>query len=229
MTEGRDPGGLLSDHATANGHAFDTLSALIMPRRLLAALTAAIRPFACICEKSAVTTLDAASGSLDLGGTKLSANRILVAAGVDTPEVLRRLGVATEAVPTITGVKGQAALLRPGRPLPADLPMVYGDGLYLVPHADGTIGLGSTSEKSWADPLTTDARLDDLVAKALVLCPLLKGAVMVERWAQLRPKGPTANPVVGRVAEGIAAASGGYKTGLALAPSMAREALSLLA
>jgi glycine oxidase len=48
------------------------------------------------------------------------------------------------------GVKGQAAVLK------CDLrgqPQLYAEGLHIVPHADGTVAVGSTSERQWDDPV----------------------------------------------------------------------------
>ncbi|MBL9059391.1 MAG: FAD-binding oxidoreductase, partial [Mangrovicoccus sp.] len=52
------------------------------------------------------------------------------------------------------GVKGQAALLAVDR---RDAPQIYADGLHIVPHADGTVAIGSTSERVFDDPAATDS------------------------------------------------------------------------
>ena len=55
------------------------------------------------------------------------------------------------------GVKGQAvAVYLPGY---ATQPQLFIDGLHIVPHADGTIAIGSTTENHWTD-LATDAQAD---------------------------------------------------------------------
>jgi glycine oxidase len=43
-------------------------------------------------------------------------------------------------------VKGQAALL--DADAPADLPLVYHDGVYVIAHDDGHVAVGSTSENA---------------------------------------------------------------------------------
>ncbi|MCP1197872.1 FAD-dependent oxidoreductase [Notoacmeibacter sp. MSK16QG-6] len=228
VRDGSDPWNALSKEATPFGYAVDTLSAVVAPRKLLAALRASIAGWVTFYERSHPVRWDAAAAKLDLSRGRLTAKALLIAAGAGTGELLTALGLKRSETPTIIGVKGQGALLRPAVPFPLDMPMIYGDGVYLVPHADGMIGLGSTTEKSWANPYTTDEKLDHLVDKANTLCPWLDNAAVLERWANLRPKGPTANPVVGAVGQHAVMASGGYKTGLAFAPSMARQALEIL-
>jgi glycine oxidase len=71
------------------------------------------------------------------------------------------------------GVKGQAALL--DRDL-RDLPQLYADGLHVVPHVDGTVAVGSTSERDWDDPTATDTQLDEVIARARAACPALRDA-----------------------------------------------------
>jgi acetaldehyde dehydrogenase (acetylating) len=44
-------------------------------------------------------------------------------------------------------VKGQAALLDAGAP--ADLPLVYHDGVYVLVHQNGLVAVGSTSEREF--------------------------------------------------------------------------------
>ena len=62
-----------------------------------------------------------------------------------------------------TGVKGQAALLRHDA---GAVPQVFAGGVHVVPHADGTVAIGSTSERDYDDPRSTDAQLDQVIAAA---------------------------------------------------------------
>jgi glycine/D-amino acid oxidase-like deaminating enzyme len=121
------------------------------------------------------------------------------------------------------GVKGQAALLAaPGASHAADRPMIYTDGLYIVPHADGTVAVGSTSETSYQDPHATDARLDALIDRARRISPALRDAPVLERWAGLRPRAPRPDPMLGPLPghPRVLAATGGFKTGFGLAPAV---------
>ena len=69
----------------------------------------------------------------------------------------------------------QATLLGFAAP---DAPQVFADGLHIVPHADGTVAIGSTSERDAVTP-GPDAQLDALIARAVAICPALAGAEQV--------------------------------------------------
>ena len=61
---------------------------------------------------------------------------------------------------------------------------------------DGTVAVGSTSERDVADT-TTDAQLDALIARAQAICPALAGAEVIDRWAGVRPRALSRAPLVG--------------------------------
>ncbi len=118
------------------------------------------------------------------------------------------------------GVKGQAALLALDR---RDAPQIFADGVHIVPHADGTVAIGSTSERVFDDPAATDAALDALLERAVAVCPALSGAPVIERWAGVRPRSrsraPMLGPWPGRPGHFIA--NGGFKIGFGIAPKVA--------
>jgi len=60
------------------------------------------------------------------------------------------------------GVKGQALLLDFTAPA---APQLFADALHIVPHADGTVAVGSTSERAFDDPQSVDAQLDAVYAR----------------------------------------------------------------
>ncbi len=172
----------------------DTLAARLNPRETLAALTAALRG-------AGVKVAPEGSG----------AGTVIHATGV----------TGLEAAGLGRGVKGQALLLAHAAP---DRPQVFADGLHIVPHADGTTAVGSTSEIAWDDPTATDAQLDALRARAVALVPELAGAPVVARWAALRPRADTRQPVLGPWPgrPGHILANGAFKIGFGLAPGVAR-------
>jgi glycine/D-amino acid oxidase-like deaminating enzyme len=115
------------------------------------------------------------------------------------------------------GVKGQAALLS----LDArDRPQLFADAIHIVPHGDGTVAVGSTSEREWDAPATTDALLDDVLARALAAFPVLQGARVIERWAGVRPRAVSRAPLLGVHPRhpGQFIANGGFKIGFGIAP-----------
>lgn len=124
------------------------------------------------------------------------------------------------------GQKGQAAVL--GCDM-GSAPQIYIDGLHVVPHADGTVAVGSTSEGTWqADG--PDAQLDALIARVRALVPALKDAPVLPRWAGIRPRTASRMPLLGPhpTRAGVFLANGGFKIGIGLAPIVGRVMADLV-
>ena len=184
----------------------DTLSARLHPARACAALAAAVR---------------AAGGEV-------------VAEAEDAGAVIHATGwrglhtYANDAGrPSGTGIKGQAAVLGLDR---RGLPQLYAGGLHVVPHADGTVAIGSTTERDWDEEAATDAALDDVVARARALVPALADAPVLHRWAGVRPRARTRAPMLGAWPgrPGHWIANGGFKIGFAVAPLAAERLADLI-
>ncbi|MCX8508478.1 MAG: FAD-dependent oxidoreductase, partial [Rhodobacteraceae bacterium] len=145
---------------------FDTLSARLHPRRAVQALAGAIRA---------------------LGGRITEGNQPLNGADGLPPADLFTCGAVIWATgypglvalsadlghPCGGGVKGQAALLACDA---AHQPQLFTEGLHIVPHLDATVAIGSTSERAWDRPDSTDDQLDALIARARAACPMLRAA-----------------------------------------------------
>ncbi|MGL4406349.1 MAG: NAD(P)/FAD-dependent oxidoreductase, partial [Notoacmeibacter sp.] len=206
------------------GVAFDTLAARLDPRSMCQLLAKAVENNADFLFGAQVKAVLSDRSILLNDANRIVSNHILITTGINSfsllePLVERKTGV---------GVKGQSALLRPAKPIkPADLPVIYADGLYIIAHENGLIAVGSTSENQWNHEASTDAQLDELLVKARTICPLLRDAETVERWAGVRPKHESRDPVVAELAEapGIIVATGGFKISFAVAHLMAREAI----
>ena len=185
----------------------DTLSALIHPRRACASLTAAIK-----ARGGDVTTQ-----ANDDGGA------ILWATG------WKGLGDLNTAFGKLmgTGVKGQAAFLHHEA---AGRSQIFAGGIHFVPHQDGTVAIGSTSEREFSDPHSTDQMLDDVVRRAMELMPVLKGARIVERWAGVRPRAKSRAPLLGAWPDRTDhfVANGGFKIGFGVAPMVAQTMCDLI-
>ncbi|GGH33786.1 Glycine/D-amino acid oxidase [Cribrihabitans marinus] len=186
--------------ASPTGHVIrDTLSARMHPRRACAALVAA---------------LDARGVSVQTEGR--DAGQVLHATGIaGLTELNDALGRNVGA-----GIKGQAALLRFDA---GEVPQIFADGVHIVPHADGTLAIGSTSERDYDDPASTDAALDAVIDKAVSALPLLHGAEVIERWAGIRPRTRSRAPMLGAhpLHPGQFIANGGFKIGFGMAPKVA--------
>ena len=178
---------------------------------------------------AAVQSIDAGASRVKLAdGTLIGYGDLLVAAGVGSFPLLEAIGPALRK-PLGRGVKGQAALLK--LDMPADLPLLYLDGLYVVPHEGGQVAIGSTSENTFEDPFSTDPQLDALIASARELAPMLKDAEVLERWAGLRPKAVDRDPMVGPHPDHphVHALTGGFKVSFGIAHRLADAALDSIA
>ena len=219
--------GWLRPEAGLSGFVHDTLAGRVFPRALVAALKAALAtmPWVSIRVGADVAAIDAPRKALLLtNGESLPYGACIVAAGVASFPLLESLGPAL-AKPLGQPVKGQAALLKADAD-PA-MPVIYLDGLYIVVHEGGHVAIGSTSETRFAEPFTTDAQLDDLIARARDLVPALQDAPVVERWAGLRPKAIDRDPMIGPHPDypDVLALTGGFKVSFGLAHELAAAVL----
>lgn len=178
----------------------DSLSARITPRRACESLASAIR-----------------SRGGDIAMDAPNAGTVVWATGWQGLQALSgALGAKVG-----DGVKGQALLLR--QKAPPDAPQILSGGLHIVPHADGTVAVGSTTEQEFETPSETDAQLDDLLDRAVAALPILHGAEVVHRWAGVRPRAKTRSPMLGAWPgrPGHFVANGGFKIGFGVAPKVA--------
>ncbi|MBU2992562.1 FAD-dependent oxidoreductase [Octadecabacter sp. 1_MG-2023] len=120
------------------------------------------------------------------------------------------------------GIKGQAVLLDYDA---RTEPQLFVDGLHIIPHADGTTAIGSTTEREFDDPESTDAQCDALVAKAREYVPALSEMTEIRRWAGVRPRARTRAPMLGNhpFRDGEFIANGGFKIGFGMAPLAAEK------
>lgn len=195
--------------ASASGYVIrDTLTARMHPRRACAALVAALRE---------------AGGEVAEAGAE--EGRVLWATGVADLEAI------SAARPRVfgNGIKGQGASLRVTSDL-RNAPQLFADTVHVVPHADGTVAIGSTSERVFNDPRSVDAQLEEVIARAIAVVPALQGAEVLERWAGVRPRSRSRAPVLGPhpLHKGQFIANGGFKIGFGMAPKVAEVMADLL-
>mgnify|MGYP003361706267 CR=1 FL=1 len=193
---------------SATGHVIhDTLSARMHPRRACAALAAALRALG----------VEIAAEGVDRGA-------VVHATGVAGLEEL----TAHFGKPVGNAVKGQGALLR--FDAGPEAPQIFADAVHIVPHADGTLAIGSTSEREFDDAKSTDAQLDAVIERAVAAMPVLHGAAVIERWAGLRPRAKSRAPMLGEhpLYPGQYIANGGFKIGFGMAPKVAEVMADLM-
>ena len=125
------------------------------------------------------------------------------------------------------GVKGQAALLQYDA---GGLPQLFAGGVHMIPHSDGTVAIGSTTERNYSTPDQTDAQLDDVIAAARAAVPVLRDAPVITRWAGVRPRSRSRAPMLGPLpdAPGYFVANGGFKIGFGMAPKVAEVMADLM-
>lgn len=216
-----------STAAMPHGVVLETLAARINPRLYISALKTSLGETITLCEGEALDGFDDATGVATTSrGRAIRAGYTVLTAGHASFAILGRL--LNRPAETIgSAIKGQAALLK--APIDPEWPLVFQDGTYVVPHDNGCIAVGSTSERQFDTPFATDDKLDSVIARAVALCPLLAGAPVVERWANLRPKAIKRDPMIG-FAPGhrhLLLATGGFKITFGIAHEMARCAIDL--
>ena len=184
----------------------DTLTARMHPRQACAALVAAIR---------------AKGGKVLTDGQHMGT--VVHATGLAGLEEL----TAHHSRIVGNGVKGQGAVLAHAAP---NLPQLFADTLHIVPHRDGTTAIGSTSERDYDDPTSTDAQLDDVIARARAAVPALRDAPVIDRWAGVRPRTRSRAPMLGAhpLHDGQFIANGGFKIGFGMAPKVAQVMADLV-
>lgn len=125
------------------------------------------------------------------------------------------------------GIKGQAALFDLDR---RGSPQLFVDALHIIPHLDGTVAVGSTTEREFESPTGTDTLLDDIIDKARALVPELAHAPVIARWAGLRPRARSRAPMIGPWPgrPGHFIVNGGFKIGFGMAPKLATLAADLV-
>ncbi len=201
MSLTRDPQGALIPPSPTGLWLRDGLTARLNPRATLAALAAAIR----------------AAGREIHEHTPAPDDHVPTIWATGTPGLMalntaldRKIG---------QGVKGQSLLLSHAAP---GSPQVFADGLHIVPQADGTTAIGSTSENTY-DNDHPDHQAQDLLARAIAIYPALAHAETLDIWAGLRPRARSRAPILapwpGR--PGHLIANGGFKIGFGMAPLIA--------
>jgi glycine oxidase len=193
-------------HSPSGWLIHDTLSAVVHPRAACAALVAALH----------TKGINVQTEGTDEG-------RVLWATGVAGLEKM----TATHHRQVGNGVKGQAALLAHDA---SGAPQLFADGVHIIPHLDGTVAIGSTSERVYDTATSTDAQLDEVIAKAVKAVPALQGADVIHRWAGVRPRSRSRAPMLGAWPDraGHFIANGGFKIGFGMAPKVAAVMADLL-
>lgn len=200
------PTGDLTPVSPTGYYVFDTLSARMHPRLACASLAEAVQ-----VRGGEIVTSGALEGAV-IHATGLAGLEEMGA------EAGRMIGV---------GVKGQAALLDFDA---RGQPQVFAGGVHVVPHADGTTAIGSTSERDYTDHDRVDGQLNDVITAARHAVPALADALVIERWAGVRPRARSRAPMLGAYPgrAGHFIANGGFKIGFGMAPKVGQVMADLV-
>ena len=219
----------LSPTLCPHGATWDTLSARVNPRAYLQALNHFVASHAQVSEETEVCDIQPNANRVRLSdGSAVHPGHILIASGYEAYPMLQAiLGPLNGDRKIGRGVKGQAVLLE--HPHDDTQPIVYHDGVYVVPHAGNRVAVGSTSVGDWSGPPHQfDPDQMAFYHKALEWVPSLADAPIIERWAGVRPRNMLADPwslssgtepYVGSVPgyANLSVAIGGFKISLGIA------------
>jgi D-amino-acid dehydrogenase len=157
-----------------------------------------------------------------VAGETISADEIILTAGVWAPELLHRLGIPL----AITPQRGQIMHLRVAAHDTRDWPVILPPGShYLLAFDDGRVVVGATREPDAGYAYrVTAAGQAEILRHALDVAPGLATAELIETRVGFRPVGPNVRPVLGRVrgVEGLVIGNGLGAAGLTIGPFAGR-------
>jgi D-amino-acid dehydrogenase len=190
-------------------------------RQTAAALVRAAGRHGATLLKGAARLLAAGSclGGVVVGGETIEADRVILAAGAWTPELLAPLGIRLQVRPQ----RGQIVHLRmPGVETGA-WPVVLRsvDNHYLLSFDDSHVVAGATREnEAGFDHRVTVAGLAEVLREALATAPGLAPATVLETRIGFRPMSPDGKPLLGPMPElkGLLVGTGLGPSGLTIGP-----------
>ncbi|QKT02965.1 glycine oxidase ThiO [Ectothiorhodospiraceae bacterium 2226] len=148
----------------------------------------------------------------------LAAERVVVAGGAWTAELLRATGYA----PAVEPVKGQMILLK-GPPGLVQRVVLSRDR-YVIPRRDGHVLVGSTLESAGFDVQPSAEVAAELRREAARIVPALGELPLVHHWAGLRPGSPDGTPYIGEHpgVRGLYINAGHFRNGVVMGYASAR-------
>ena len=98
--------------------------------------------------------------------------------------------------------------------------VIYSPRGYIVPHQDGRLLAGSTSERVGFAKYVTAGGISTILRNAQEISPAISHLPIVDTWAGLRPRPADGLPLLGACGEidGLFYATGHYRNGILLAP-----------
>lgn len=166
-----------------------------------------------------------ASADVELAsGERRSAGRVVVAAGAWSGRLLETAGLNIQVVP----LAGDSVVVRPGTAVRRDTLLRTESGS-IVPRADGSWWLGTSVRDAGFDTAPELGAVARITATATDLVPQLAEARIESVRSGLRPRSVDGLPIVGKLTDSIALATGHGREGIIHAPLCAAGvALGLL-
>ncbi|MBD1826912.1 FAD-binding oxidoreductase [Microcoleus vaginatus GB1-A2] len=156
----------------------------------------------------------------------LEFDRLIVCAGLGSAAVTASLSQLVDIRPVL----GQALHLRSPNPLgnPDFSPVITCDDVHIVPVGNQEFWVGATLEfsENGGEIQANADMLEQVMARAIALCPALAEAEIIRKWSGLRPRpegrpAPIIETLPGN--DHVLIASGHYRNGVLLAPATARS------
>ena len=153
-------------------------------------------------------------------------DRLIVCAGLGSAAVTASLNQLVDIRPVL----GQALHLLTPNPVgnPDFSPVITCDDVHIVPVGNQEFWVGATLEfsENGGEIQANADMLEQVMAKAIALCPALAFASIIRKWSGLRPR-PEGRPapIIGTLPgnDRVLIATGHYRNGVLLAPATARS------
>jgi glycine oxidase len=192
--------------------------------RLLASALGAAALFAGVTLRPGLAQAVVREGShigLLVDGDRLETRHLVIAAGAWSSQL-----PGLPPLPEVRPLRGQMLELRAAPDLVPHI--LYGEGGYLVPRADGRVLCGSSEDDVGFQKEVTPPVLARLLERALRLEPRLAQAAVSGFWAGFRPATADRLPLLGTAAPGLHLATAHHRNGILLAPLTAELIAALV-
>src|SRR4028118_262881 len=153
-------------------------------------------------------------------------DRLIVCAGLGSAAVTASLNQLVDIRPVL----GQALHLLTPDPVgnPDFSPVITCDDVHIVPLGNQEFWVGATLEfpENGGEIQANSDMLEQVMERAIALCPALAEAEIIRKWSGLRPRPDGARaPIIGTLPgdDRVLIASGHYRNGVLLAPATARS------
>lgn len=179
-------------------------------------------------EEAALVFENEKVAGVSVKGEILKADKILIAAGAWTPELLRPLGLNLQVEPQ----RGQIAHITMPEENTSQWPVVLPDSShYMLAFDDSRVVAGATRETgSGFDYRLTAGGVNEVISEALHVAPGLEAGTLEEVRIGFRPMGPDVLPILGPIdgEERVILATGLGASGLTMGPYVGHLAAAIV-